>query len=103
MFKLEILKKNNSMYWTEIFRSEIEAQTWLTEEQTRDYWSKDFKVTITNITPAPMSKAESDLVATKVVAKEKSRRDFLDLDLSKIGTVKELVSVLKAVQEILRD
>jgi hypothetical protein len=51
MFKLTILRQDNTIYWVEHFNTQVELDVWLTEEQTRPYWDITFITQIDDLTP----------------------------------------------------
>ncbi len=69
MFKLEIKRSDNTIYWVEFFNSLEEANVWLSEEIKRPYWDESFSSTITDETKKIV------LELTEEEAKEKIYKD----------------------------
>ena len=51
MYKLEIKKADDSIYWVDHFRTMSEGQKWIDEEQTSRYWNRSYSNTIVRIGP----------------------------------------------------
>jgi hypothetical protein len=88
MFELIIRAADGSIYWSERFNSQSEAQKWLAEEQTRKYWKPEFTTQIIDHTPsrpAPPTQDEIDAENQRLIT---------------IATLKQRLKVLAAKADV---
>jgi disulfide oxidoreductase YuzD len=97
MFTLEIKRADDSIYWTEVFPTEADAQAWVNEESTRDYWDNTFTYTIVEI-PERVESAEE---AAARVALDQKKAELAALDPNSLTNINEMRDALIKVLEVL--
>lgn len=73
MVKLEINKPDGSIYWTEHFEKQEEANKWIAAEQTRTYWNPSYTFSIVRV--GKTDEEISQDMAAELVKKDKKNND----------------------------
>jgi hypothetical protein len=105
MVTLVIKYANGEVYFVQVFNTLQEAQDWLSLEQKRTYWKKDFIVEIVDKTQEIKDyETANELKIKKQLEDEKTAKDSLAaVDFKKIKTVDDVVKVLELFYQVIKE